>query len=315
MSMNKLELAGKKIWVTGHNGMVGSALIRQLRAIDDIEIQSVDREELDLEHQSDTFDWMSDNRPDIVLNCAAKVGGIQANRETPADFLSTNLAIGMNVIEASVKFDVQKLVCLGSSCFYPKITAQPITESALLTGLLEPTNEAYAIAKLATLKLCSFYRQQYGKDFIGIVPTNLYGTGDNFHPTQGHVISALIYKFVEAVNRDVNVVELWGTGKPLREFMHVDDAARGILFLTQRYSDAQHINLSGGETISIKQLANLIREIVGYQGKIVFDTTKPDGMMKKSLDNERISQLGWEANISLYDGLSKTIDEFRRGCF
>jgi len=311
--MSETSFSGKRIWVTGHNGMVGSALVRQLSTHNDIELLTADRKNLDLENQSDTLDWVAEKRPDIIINCAAKVGGIDANRNFPADFMSENLRVALNVIESAVRHNVGKLVCLGSSCFYPKHSPQPITESSLLQGGLEPTNEAYALAKIATIKLCEFYSRQYNRNFIGIVPTNLYGSGDNFSPKHGHVISALIHKFVEANEKNLPHVNLWGTGKPLREFMHVDDAARGILFLTQQYSKAEHINLCGGETVSIYELATLIKSIVGYSGDLLFDRTKPDGMMKKSLDTTLLAELGWQPIISLHEGLCRTIDEYQTG--
>lgn len=312
--MNSDYFSGKKIWVTGHNGMVGSAIIRKLCSFSNVEILTVDKSVVDLESQEDTLAWVHTHRPDIIIHCAAKVGGIEANKNSPADFLSINLRIALNIIEAAVKFDVEKLVCLGSSCFYPKLSKQPISEEALLTGPLEPTNEAYALAKIATLKLCSYYREQYGRDFIGIVPTNLYGTGDNFNPNEGHVISALIHKFTYANANNVKQVDLWGSGKPLREFMHVDDAAEGILHLTKNYSLARHINLCGGETVSIARLASIIQGIVGYKGHVHFDLNKPDGMMKKSLDNTILSDFEWTPSIGLFDGLVRTIEEYKLRC-
>ncbi|NQZ22290.1 MAG: GDP-L-fucose synthase [Colwellia sp.] len=290
--------------------MVGSALCRQLRANYDVELLTVSHQELDLTDLAATEKWFEINKPEIVIHCAAKVGGIEANKTQPVEFLSENLAIGLNVIHCAAKYGVEKLVNLGSSCFYPKVSAQPINEASLLTGALEPTNEAYALAKITLTKLCGYYRTQYNKDFITIVPTNLYGEGDNFDANHGHVISALITKFVKAKQENRAQVELWGTGQPLREFIYVDDAAEGILMLTEQYSATEHINLSGGETVSIKELAFLIQEQVGYQGEIVFDSSKPDGMMKKSLDNTIVSKLNWKVKISLKQGIELAVKSF-----
>jgi GDP-L-fucose synthase len=295
--------------------MVGSAICRQLSANYNVDLLTVSHNELDLTDLAATEKWFKTHRPEIVIHCAAKVGGIEANKTQPVEFLSENLAIGLNVIHSAAKYSVEKLVNLGSSCFYPKVSVQPINESSLLTGPLEPTNEAYALAKITLMKLCAFYHKQYNKNFITIVPTNLYGEGDNFDANHGHVISALITKFVNAKQENSAEVELWGTGQPLREFIYVDDAAAGILMLTENYDKAEHINLSGGETVSIKGLALLIKKLIGYEGNIVFDTSKPDGMMKKSLDNNLIKSLNWKPEISLVDGLNLTIAYFHTRVF
>lgn len=310
--MSKISLNNKRVWVTGHRGMVGSAICRKLIANYHVNLLTVSHEELDLTDLIATEKWFEINKPEIIIHCAAKVGGIEANKTQPVEFLSENLVIGLNVIHSAAKYGVEKLVNLGSSCFYPKESAQPINEASLLTGALEPTNEAYALAKITIMKMCAYYYSQYNKNFITVVPTNLYGEGDNFDANHGHVISALITKFVKAKQENNEQVELWGTGKPLREFIYVDDAAAGILMLTENYTKAEHINLSGGETVSIKELAVLIQELVGYQGEVIFDTSKPDGMMKKSLDNSAIAELDWFPEISLANGLQRTLEYYQQ---
>ena len=302
-------LAGKRIFVAGHKGMVGSALIRALKAIK-CEILTQNSNELDLKDSIKVDKWFKDNKPDTVFLAAAKVGGILANSKHPANFLYDNLAIQNSVISASYKYNVKKLMFLGSSCIYPRDAEQPLKESSLLTGELEPTNEAYAIAKIAGIKLCEFYRKQYGVDFISVMPTNLYGPGDNFHPQNSHVVAALISRFYEAKKRNKENVILWGSGKPLREFMHVDDLADGLIFLMQNYSEDKHINIGTGKEISIKDFSNIIKFISGWTGKIEFDDSYPDGMPRKVMDVSKIHKLGWRHKIDLEEGLKEAYDWF-----
>ena len=303
------ELKTKRICVAGHRGMVGSALLRRL-AREDCTVLPLGRETLDLRHQHEVFSWFGDNRPDAVFLAAARVGGIYANDRFPADFLYDNLAIAGNVIEATRRNDVQKLVFFGSSCMYPKLAAQPIEESSLLEGPLETTNEWYAIAKIAGLKLCQAYREQYGSDFITVVPTNLYGPGDNFDPLQSHVIPALIRKMHEAKIAEHNEIEIWGSGTPRREFMHVDDAADAAVFLLKNWSSPELINIGIGNDISIVELAHMIADVVGYSGRITLDTSKPDGAPRKSLDTRKLFDLGWRPRIHLRQGLAELYDWF-----
>ena len=289
--------------------MVGSALVRILQDID-CEILTVSSKKLDLKNSYDVGRWFNENKPDTVFLAAAKVGGIMANKSYPANFLYENLAIQNSVIENSYKHKIKKLMFLGSSCIYPKNAKQPIKESLLLTGELEPTNEAYAIAKIAGMKLCEFYRTQYGVDYISVMPTNLFGPRDNFHPQNSHVVAALISKFYEAVKQNKKEVVLWGTGKPLREFMHVDDLAEGLIFLMENYSEKQHINIGTGKEISIKEFANIIKNISGWKGTIKFDKSYPDGMQRKVMDISKINKLGWYSKITLKDGLKNAYNWF-----
>tara|TARA_Y100000814_G_scaffold149353_1_gene108612 strand:+ start:1100 stop:2068 length:969 start_codon:yes stop_codon:yes gene_type:complete len=308
-TFNNFSLSGKRIFVAGHTGMVGSAIVRLLNNID-CEILTVSSQELDLKQSSKVDKWFDDYRPDAVFLAAAKVGGILANSSYPADFLIDNLSIQNSVITNAFKYKVKKLMFLGSSCIYPRNAKQPIKESSLLTGILEPTNEAYAIAKIAGIKLCQFYRKQYGVDYVSVMPTNLYGPGDNFHPKNSHVVAALISKFYEAVKLNKEEVIIWGTGKPLREFMHVDDLAEGLIFLMENYSEYEHVNIGTGKEISITEFAKIIKNISGWKGKIKFDDSYPDGMPRKVMDINKISKLGWYSKIELKVGLKQAYKWF-----
>jgi GDP-L-fucose synthase len=299
------SLEGKRVWVAGHRGMVGAAIVRRL-AGEACEIVTVDRSALDLKSQGAVGDWMDRTRPHAVFLAAAKVGGILANEASPADFLFDNLMIEANVIDASFRFGVEKLLFLGSSCIYPKYSAQPIAEEALLTGPLEPTNEAYAIAKIAGVKLAQAYRRQHGSDFISAMPTNLYGPGDNFDLQSSHVLPALIRKAHEAKLRGEAGIVVWGTGTARREFLHVDDCADACVRLMNVYSGDVHINVGSGEDLTIHDLARLVCEIVGFEGEIIRDPTKPDGTPRKLMSAERMLALGWKPTIGLRDGLART---------
>ncbi|HEX4999463.1 MAG TPA: GDP-L-fucose synthase [Terriglobia bacterium] len=303
------NLDGKRVWVAGHRGMVGSAVSRRLERAG-ARLVSVTREELDLRRQAAVEDWMASTRPEAVIIAAATVGGIEANRTRPAEFLYDNLAIAANIIHAAAETGVEKLMALSSACVYPREAAQPIREDSLLTGPFEPTNEAYAVAKLAALKLCQAYRQQHGKDFIAVSPTNLFGPGDNFDPAASHVIPAMILKTHNARTTGGGPVEIWGSGSPRREFLYVDDAADALVFLMERYSEADIINVGGGEDVSIRELAELTAEVTGYTGGFRFDTSRPDGMPRKALDASRILGMGWKPFTSLRDGLAKTVEWF-----
>ncbi len=283
-----------------------------MRALQDenCTLMTADRTDCDLTDQGQVRSWMDANKPDAVIICAAKVGGILANDSFPADFIYTNLMIESNLIHAAYKAGVEKLLFLGSSCIYPKFAEQPITEGALLTGSLEPTNEWYALAKIAGIKLCEAYRKQYGCDFISAMPTNLYGPGDNYDLQTSHVIPALIRKAHEAKISGQAHMEVWGTGSVMREFLHVDDCAAGIVFLLKHYSDAQHVNLGTGVDITIRQLAETICAVVGFEGELVFDSSKPDGTPRKLLDTSKINAMGWQAHIDLQQGLKDAYQAF-----
>lgn len=300
-------LKGKRVWVAGHNGMVGSAIVRRL-AHENCEILTVDRKTVDLKDQAATRAWILNAKPDAIFLAAARAGGILANDTFPADFLYDNLMIEANIIEAAYRAKVSKLLFLGSSCIYPKLAPQPIPEEALLTGPLEPTNEWYAIAKIAGIQLCQAYRKQYGFDFISAMPTNLYGPGDNFDLNTSHVIPALIRKSHEAKLRGNKEVVIWGTGTPRREFLHVDDCADGCVHLMKVYSADSHINVGSGNDLTILELAKLICEVVGFTGKITCDVSKPDGTPRKLMSAEKIRALGWVPSILLRDGLASSCD-------
>ena len=295
-------LENKKIFVAGHNGMVGQAVMRRLSQ-ENCTPLTASRSELDLTDQAAVYEWFQDHKPDAVILCAAKVGGIHANASYPAEFIYANLMIEANIIHAAYQAGVEKLLFLGSSCIYPRDCPQPIKEEYLLTGELEQTNEWYAIAKIAGIKLCQAYRKQYGCDFISAMPTNLYGPGDNFHPQNSHVPAALLARFHDAKVNNQSEVILWGTGTPRREFLHVDDLADGLVFLLQHYSDDTHINIGTGQDITIHDFAGKIAEAVGLNAEIKHDLSKPDGTPVKVMDVSKINDLGWKASISLEEGL------------
>ena len=298
-------LVGKKVWVAGHSGMAGSAIVRRL-ASEQCEIITTGRDMLDLSRQTDVNAWMLANRPDIIFLAAATVGGIMANATRPAEFLYDNLVIETNVIHAAWRARVQKLLFLGSSCIYPKLATQPMTEDALLTGPLEPTNEYYAVAKIAGIKLCQAYRQQYGCDFISAMPTNLFGVGDRYDLTQGHVAAALIMK-IEAAKREGHAeVELWGTGTPKREFLYVDDMADALVFLMKNYSCEAHVNVGTGKEMTVRELAERIARIAGWNGTFIFDTSKPDGTPRKVMDVSVLTRMGWTAQTSFDEAMSES---------
>lgn len=300
-----------KIFVAGKTGMVGSAIIRNLRKKDYSCIVAPSSAELDLTRLEKVEEFFDVERPDVVFLAAAKVGGIYANNSFPGDFIYSNLCIQNNVIHLSYRYNVKKLVFLGSSCIYPKHTQQPIKEEYLLSGPLEPTNEAYAIAKIAGIKMCYYYNKQFGTNFISAMPTNLYGPGDNYNLLNAHVLPALIRKFHEAKINNSSEVIVWGTGSPLREFMHVDDLADGTVFLAENYNGSYHINIGSGEEVSIAKLATIVKDIVGFKGELIFDTTKPDGTPRKLMDSGKINELGWSPSISLEKGIAMTYEDFQ----
>ena len=299
-----------KIYVAGHKGMVGSAIIRALKKDGYENIITVSHNELDLLRQEETERFFAKERPDYVFVAAAKVGGILANNTYKAQFLYENLMIAANVIHAAYKYQVKKLLFLGSSCIYPKYAPQPMKEEYLLTGELEPTNEGYAIAKIAGLKLCDTYRYQYGCNFISCMPTNLYGINDNYHPENSHVVPALIRRFHEAKINNLATVTVWGTGTPKREFLFADDLADACIFLMNHYNDYGWINIGSGEEVSIAELAQLVKDTVGYKGELIFDTTKPDGTPRKLLDVSKIHALGWKHKTSLKEGITIAYQDF-----
>ncbi|WP_312205864.1 GDP-L-fucose synthase [Epilithonimonas hominis] len=298
-----------KIYVAGHRGLVGSAILRALEKQGFTNIVTRTSQELDLRNYQHTADFFADEKPDYVFLAAAKVGGIQANNTYRADFLYENLMIQNNVIHQAYVNNVKKLLFLGSSCIYPKMAPQPLKEDSLLTGTLEPTNEPYAIAKIAGIKMCDAYRSQYNSNFISAMPTNMYGPNDNYDLNNSHVLPALLRKFHEAKEQNHPEVVVWGTGAPLREFLHSDDLADACLFLMQNYDDFGHVNVGIGEDISIKDLAFLIKKIVGYEGNLVWDTSKPDGTPRKLMDVSKINDMGWKAKIGLEEGITKVYQE------
>jgi GDP-L-fucose synthase len=301
-----------KIYVAGHRGMVGSAIVRLLESRGFGNLLLACRDDLDLRDSLAVAEFFKNQKPDIVILAAARVGGIQANLDFPAEFLYENLAIQNNVIHQSYLHEVKKFCFLGSSCIYPRLCPQPMKEEYLLSGPLEPTNEGYALAKIAGLKMVEFYRRQYGFDGVSIMPCNLYGTGDNFDPDHSHVLSALVKKFVDAVDSQAESVTVWGSGKARREFMHVADAAEAILFVMDHSELTDLINIGAGSDVAIKELALLVAEKAGYKGRIDWDTSRPDGMPRKCMDVSQISKLGFAPKISLEQGVQKTIDEYRK---
>ncbi|KAI8018335.1 putative GDP-L-fucose synthase 2 [Camellia lanceoleosa] len=295
-----------KIFVAGHRGLVGSAIVNKLRQLGFTNLLLRSHSDLDLTRQSAVEAFFAAENPQFVILAAAKVGGIHANNTYPADFIAINLQIQTNVIDSAYRHGVKKLVFLGSSCIYPKFASQPIPEDALLTGPLEPTNEWYAVAKIAGIKMCQAYRIQYNWDAISAMPTNLYGPNDNFHPENSHVLPALMRRFHEAKVSGAKEVVVWGTGSPLREFLHVDDLADAVVFLMEKYSGLGHVNVGSGKEVTIKELAELVKEVVGFEGELVWDTSKPDGTPRKLMDSSKLSGLGWVPKISLRDGLVDT---------
>jgi GDP-L-fucose synthase len=313
MSSVVFRLENKRVWVAGHRGMVGSALVRRLEH-ENCEIVTSDRSRVDLRDQSQVETWMTGTKPQVVFLAAAKVGGILANDTYPADFLYDNLMIQANVITAAFRASVEKLVFLGSSCVYPKFAPQPITEDALLSGPLEATNQWYAVAKIAGIKLCQAYRKQYRVDFISAMPTNLYGPEDNFDLYSSHVLPALICKAHEAKVTGAGKLNIWGTGSPRREFLHVDDCADAIVFLTKVYSGESQVNVGSGQDISVLELAKLVARTVGFEGKIVCDLTMPDGTPKKLMNSDKIFKMGWQPKITLPNGIRSVYRWFLENC-
>jgi GDP-L-fucose synthase len=303
-------LAGRRTFVAGHRGLVGSALVRRL-AREKCEILTIGREAVDLRNQAGVDCWFEEHRPEAVFLAAARVGGIHENNTHPGDFLYDNLAIATNVIEAARRMGVGKLMFLGSSCIYPRLAPQPIAEGCLLTGPLEPTNEWYAIAKIAGLKLCQAYRRQHGCDFVSVMPTNLYGPNDDFDLQSSHVLAALLAKIHAAVRDNRNTVEIWGSGQPRREFLHVDDLADAVVFLMKTWSAEEPINIGSGSDLTVADLANVIAEIVGFRGSWVFDRSKSDGTPRKLLDVSKLTALGWSARIGLKAGIRQVYDWYR----
>ncbi len=305
------SLKNKKVWVAGHKGMVGQAILKKLRK-EKCNILTVEKKELDLTNQSHTFEWIKFHSPQVIFLAAAKVGGIMANKLDQTDFMYQNLMIQNNVIRSAAENNIEKLIFLGSSCIYPKEATQPIKESELLSKPLEKTNEGYAIAKIAGLKLCSYYYKEHNKDFITVMPTNLYGPNDNYDLTTSHVLAALINKITYAKKHNKESVEIWGTGKPKRDFLHVNDLADAVYFLAKKYSGSEPINVGSSREISIKELAETIAKLVGWNGAFSFNQSMPDGTMLKKLDTTKINNLGWRPKIDIKTGIEKTIKEYEK---
>jgi GDP-L-fucose synthase len=304
-------LAGKRVWVAGHSGMVGSAIVRRL-AYENVTLLSATHGDLDLRRQAETEAWVARYRPEVIFLAAARVGGIHANATYPGQFLYDNLMIQANVVEAARLHDTEKVMILGSSCIYPRLAPQPMPEECLLTGPLETTNEWYAIAKIAGLKLGQAYRRQYGMRVITVMPTNLYGPNDNYHSENSHVVAAFLRRFHEAKFRGASEVTIWGTGAPRREFLHVDDLADACVFLMRVWDDERSVNIGSGDEVSIAELAEMIADTVGWKGRLIFDTSKPDGTPRKLLDTRRLSSLGWRPSIGLRTGLAQVYQDFCR---
>ena len=297
-----------KIYIAGHNGMVGSAIWRTLEIKGYTNLIGVSSKDLDLKNQQAVINFITTEKPEVIIDAAAKVGGILANNDYPYQFIMENMQIQNNLIDSALKSGVEKFIFLGSSCIYPKFAEQPLKESSLLTGALEPTNEAYAIAKISGLKMCEFYKKQYGSNFISAMPTNLYGINDNFNLENSHVLPALLRKFIEAKNNNKKEVVVWGSGTPLREFLFVDDLAEACVFLMHNYNDTEFVNIGTGVDVTIKELAETIKEIVGFSGNLVFDASKPDGTPRKLLDVSKINNLGWKYKVDLKNGIEKTLE-------
>lgn len=308
---NPYSLAGKRVWVAGHRGMVGSALVRRLES-EDVTLLTATRRELDLTRQVEVETWMRETKPQAIFLAAAVVGGIVANDTRPAEFLTDNLQIQTNIIATAHQVGVEKLLFLGSTCIYPRLAPQPMNEDALLTGPLEPTNQWYAIAKIAGIKQCQAYRREYGRDFISCMPTNLYGPEDNFDLTSSHVLPALMAKAHDAKVTGKPSLTLWGTGTPRREFLHVDDLADACVFLMKNYSDEQLVNIGVGSDVTIRELAELIADVVGFKGTFTFDSTKPDGTPRKLVDVGRINALGWKAKTGLREGIASAYEWYKQ---
>lgn len=306
------ELRGKRVFVAGHRGMAGAAVVRRL-AREDCDVLVADRAAVDLARQEPTERFFAEARPQAVIMCAGRVGGIFANDTMPADFIYDNLMIATNVIHAAHMTGVQKLLNFGSSCIYPKLAPQPMTEDLLLSGPLEPTNQWYAVAKIAAIKLCDAYRRQHGADFLSIMPTNLYGPGDNYHPEHAHVPAALIRRFHEAKLSQARQVVVWGTGRPRRDFLYVDDLADAAVFVLKYWSSGGFLNVGSGHDITVAEFARLVSQVVGYDGNIVFDATRPDGAPRKLLDVSRLAELGWRGRTTLKEGLAATYADFLSG--